>query len=73
MFLFKTVGRVIDRDIMFRDQTYLVFFLLFSLAACEFRHAKITLGGEAPPRILAIKFVCFFSFFLSFLFLFLPT
>ena len=63
---FKTVGRVIDRDIIFRDRTYLVFFFLSCVVKFQAREAN-------SCWILAIEFVCFFSFVPSFLFLFLFT
>ena len=61
-----TVGRVIDRDIIFRDRTYLVFFFLGCVVKFQAREAN-------SCWILAIEFVCFFSFVPSFLFLFLFT
>ena len=71
VFLFKTVGHVIDRDI-YSEIEHIRYF--FPLAAWwSFRHAKLTAGGGAQARILAIEFVWFFSFFFSFLFLFPPT
>ena len=59
MFLFKTVGRVIDRDIIFRDRTC-IFFLgcVVKFQACESWQSSL----------------CAFSLsFFSFLFLFLPA
>ena len=49
--------------------------ILFSWLRGEVSGARSysTAGREARARILAIEFVCFLSFFLSFLFLFLPT
>ena len=64
VFLFKTVGHVIDRDIYSEIEHI---WYVFPLAAWwSFRHAKLTAGGGAQARILAIEFVWFFSFFLSF-------
>ena len=37
---FKTVGRVIDRDIIFRDRTYLVFFFLGCVVKFQAREAN---------------------------------
>ena len=34
---------------------------------------KLKAGGEVRARILAIEFVCFFSFFLFFFFFLVPT
>ena len=47
-------GGLRDRDIIFRDETDLVFCLL----GC----AKLTAGGEGRVRILAIQCESFFSF-----------
>ena len=62
-----------DRDIIFRDRRYLVFCFLGCVVKFQAREAYITAGGEARARILAIEFVCFFSFFLFFSIFFLPT
>ena len=70
MFLFKTVGHVIDPDIWRSNVSYVLFPWLRGGVSGK---RKLTVGGEARVRILAIEFVCFFSFFLSFLFLFIFT
>ena len=61
-----------DRDIKFQlSRMYLVFCFLGCVVKFPQFPArelwKLTAGGEARARILAIEFVCFFlSFFLSF-------
>ena len=67
MFLFQTVGSR-DRDIIFRDETDLVFCFLSCLVEFNFRHSKLTASGEGRVRILSIECVSFFLFFFS-----LPT
>ena len=58
------------RDIMFRDRTYLVFVFLGSVMKFQAREAnRWPRSASSNP----IEFVSFLLFFLSFLFLFLPT
>ena len=66
VFIIKTVGRVFDCDIIFRDQTYFVFCFLNCVMKFQTSEAKIS-GREARAQIQAIEFVFFSSFFLSFL------
>ena len=48
-----------DRDIIFRDETDLVFSIVSLAAWLSFRYAKLTAGGEGWVRILAIECVGF--------------
>ena len=56
-------GELRDGDIIFRDETDLVFCFLSCLV--NFRHSKLTAGREERIRILAIDCVFFFHFFFS--------
>ena len=54
-------GELRDRDIIFRDETDVVF--CFLAAGLSFRHSKLTVGAEGRVRILAVEYVSFFPFF----------
>ena len=55
-------GGLRDRDIIFRDETDLVFCFLSCLVEFNFRHSKLTASGEGRVRILSIECVSFFLF-----------
>ena len=58
---FKTVGRVVDRDIIFRDRTYLVF---FSLAAWSAGTRSLNPGNRVCV-LFSLSF-CLFLYLLTF-------
>ena len=66
VFLFKTVGRVIDRDMIFRDRTYLVFFSLGCVVKFQAREAnswRRSASSNPGNRVCVIfLFLSFFSF-----------
>ena len=69
VFLFKTVGRVFDRDIIFRDRTYLEFCFLGCVVKFQASEANSwqRSASSNPGNRVCVLFL-FLSFFLFFFF-----